>query len=62
MTTDRKTATITVSVSVRWWVAPYIRTLGFVAMVMGTEPDWARLESLITRRGIRTAVHTAREG
>ncbi len=56
MTADLKSLSLTVSVSVRWWVAPYIRTLGFVAMVMGTEPDWARLESLIARKGVKVIV------
>ena len=44
---------IAITISVRWWFAPYIHVLGFAAWLMCAEPDWDKLADLIVRRGIR---------
>lgn len=43
----------TVTISVRWWVEPYVATLVLVAWLFGTEPDEEKLARLITRHGFR---------
>jgi len=50
---DQQPVTIRIRVSVRWWVLPYLHALVFVAWVMGTEPDYEKLNQFIARRGVR---------
>jgi hypothetical protein len=49
------TANITLKVSVVWWLVPYINTLCALCQLMGTEPDWVRLERVLNG-GIRIEV------
>lgn len=56
MASDRKSPRATVSVTVRWWVGPYLQALVFFAWVMGTEPDYQRLAELLKRRGVKVTV------
>jgi hypothetical protein len=43
------TANITLTVSVAWWLMPYINTLCFMCQLMGTELDWVKLERILER-------------
>lgn len=40
---------VTFEVRFSWWLWPYLNTLLFVCMVMGTEPDIEKLERIICR-------------
>jgi len=53
MSEEGAPVTLQICISVRWWVAPYLSALGFFANLMGSEPDWGKVESLINRRGLR---------
>lgn len=43
------TDTITIRITVAWWFAPYVHALALVCAVMGTEPDWRKLERMCCR-------------
>jgi hypothetical protein len=45
-----------VSVTFRWWVAPYCKALEFFCLLMGTEPDPDKLADLLTRRGVKVSI------
>lgn len=36
-------ATMTIRISLAWWVTPYLRTLAFLCWMLGTEPDMERV-------------------
>jgi hypothetical protein len=42
-------ATLTVTVRVRWWVMPYIRTLAFFCNAFHVEPDMVKVERMVMR-------------
>jgi hypothetical protein len=44
-----------IEVVLAWWVMPYAQTLAFVCALMGTEPDWDKLERVVMR-GARVKV------
>lgn len=46
-------ATYTMVIKVRWWVVPYLRTLGFFCMTFGTTPDFGKVGRFIARRGLK---------
>jgi hypothetical protein len=39
--------------SLRWWVLPYLQTLKFFCLVLGTEPDMEAVMRFIGKHGIR---------
>lgn len=43
---------LTIRVSVRWWVRPYMVSLMLFAAITGLQPDADRAAALIARRGI----------
>jgi hypothetical protein len=40
---------LTITISVAWWLAPYLWCLVFVSVLSRREPDWAKLERVIAR-------------
>lgn len=38
-----------VEIALSWWWKPYVLTLCFVAIVMGCEPDWEKLQLMWIR-------------
>lgn len=48
--------TVTIRISVRWWVPAYLAILSFIADCMGTEPDSDKVGQFIVRHGIKTRV------
>lgn len=45
-----------ITISVRWWVPIYLRTLAFVAVTFATEPDLEKVGSFVMRYGLRVEV------
>lgn len=41
--------TITAEIRFAWWLRPYLSVLGFFADLMGAEPDWDKLDRIISR-------------
>lgn len=46
-------ATYAVQITTAWWLPLYLRTLTLVCLVMGTEPDMAKVDQVV-KRAIRT--------
>lgn len=44
------------SIKTAWWVTCYLYTLQFVAVVMGTEPDYNKVAKFIVGHGIEFEV------
>ena len=48
-------ATMTLTVKVAWWLPLYLHGVAFVSMVMGLEPDMAKVEAVVTK-GVKVVV------
>jgi hypothetical protein len=40
---------ITLRITVRWWVRPYLHTLALFAETFGFEPDWVKVQRTVAR-------------
>lgn len=40
---------VSVTVTSRWWLLPYINTLAFFCNVTGLEPDWQKFAKTVMR-------------
>lgn len=49
--------TLSVHITTAWWLPLYLRTLTLICLAMGTEPDWAKVEQVVTC-AIRTKLVT----
>lgn len=46
---------MTVSVTWRWWLKPYILTLAFFCAITGLQPDWQKFSRMVVR-GLKVEV------
>lgn len=47
---------MTLSVRIRWWVYPYLRTIKAFCLLFGTDPDIERICKFIMDYGVRIKV------
>lgn len=43
------TPSIQIDVTFAWWLQPWIKAVVFFAVVTGSEPDWAKVQRMVTR-------------
>lgn len=52
----RSGITMTLRVTMRWWVYPYLYALTFLSFVAGYKPDDGKVASFIANKGIKMKV------